>query len=56
MTVAAMQMALMNVWAQRPPAPVLEHAEHALDQIALLAGFGVIGGRGFAVLASKNAW
>jgi len=37
------------------PARVLEHAEHALNQIALLVGFGVEGGRCFALLASRNA-
>jgi hypothetical protein len=37
------------------PAPVLEPAEHALDQIALLVGFGVVGDRRLAVLAPWNA-
>jgi hypothetical protein len=55
MTVAAMQMALMNVWAQRSPAPVLKPSELALDQIALLVDFGVIGGWRLAVLAPWNA-
>jgi hypothetical protein len=36
-------------------APVLEPAEHALDQIALLVDLGIVYDRHLAVLASGNA-
>ena len=37
------------------PAPVLEPGDHALDQIAPLVDFGVVGDGRLAVLASGNA-
>jgi hypothetical protein len=55
MTVAAMQMALMKVWAQGSyrVAMRLEPAEHALD--ALLVEVGVVGDRRLAVCPTRDA-
>jgi hypothetical protein len=37
------------------PSPILEPAEHAFDQIALLVEFCVVGDRHLTVLAPRNA-
>ncbi|MFT4794943.1 MAG: hypothetical protein ACJAVR_002440 [Paracoccaceae bacterium] len=57
-TVAAMQThegtsAVLHVGCDA--VAVLEPAKHALNQIALFVGFSVVDGRGFAVLAPRNA-
>jgi len=44
-----------SVIAGGDAAPVIEPAERALDQIALLVDFGVVGDRDFAARAPKNA-